>query len=168
MRVIVIGGGASGVSTALALAELQQSSQMQMQVELWEPGEVLGGMASSAQTPEGEWYNNGVQGVHESFVHTRALLTAAGFGAETLRPTSLTSCFVTPPPGGIWISGVTDMSRYKRSIKCFKRMCKAVGHPVAQLTRIAFCGIQAGDLKPGEWRYLTDDEVGTLRGKTGL
>ncbi|MCC6144504.1 MAG: hypothetical protein IT368_11920 [Candidatus Hydrogenedentes bacterium] len=49
-----------------------------------------------------------------------------------------------------------------------KRMCKAVGHPVASLTRIAFCGIQAGDLKPGEWRYLTDDEVGTLRGKTGL
>ena len=49
-----------------------------------------------------------------------------------------------------------------------KRMCKAVGHPVAQLTRIAFCGIQAGDLKPGEWRYLTEEEVGMLRGKTGL
>lgn len=49
-----------------------------------------------------------------------------------------------------------------------KRMCKAVGHPVAQLTRIAFCGIQTGDLKPGEWRHLTDEEVGMLRGKTGL
>ena len=49
-----------------------------------------------------------------------------------------------------------------------KRMCKAVGHPVAQLTRIAFCGVQAGDLKPGEWRFLTEAEVGTLRAKTGL
>lgn len=49
-----------------------------------------------------------------------------------------------------------------------KRMCKAVGHPVASLTRIAFCGIQAGDLKPGEWRYLTEEEVGMLRSKTGL
>jgi len=49
-----------------------------------------------------------------------------------------------------------------------KRMCKAVGHPVASLTRIAFCGIQAGDLKPGEWRHLTDEEVTMLRRKTGL
>ncbi len=49
-----------------------------------------------------------------------------------------------------------------------KRMCKAVGHPVAQLTRIAFCGIQASELKPGEWRYLSDEEVAGLRAKTGL
>lgn len=49
-----------------------------------------------------------------------------------------------------------------------KRMCKAVGHPVASLTRLAFCGIQVGDLKPGDWRYLTDEEVGMLRSKTGL
>jgi len=49
-----------------------------------------------------------------------------------------------------------------------KRMCKAVGHPVVQLTRTAFCGIQAGDLKPGEWRHLTEEEVAGLRAKTGL
>lgn len=49
-----------------------------------------------------------------------------------------------------------------------KRMCEAVGHRVASLTRIAFCGIQVGDLKPGEWRYLTEAEVAMLRGKTGL
>ena len=49
-----------------------------------------------------------------------------------------------------------------------KRMCKAVGHPVAKLTRASFCGIQCGDLKPGEWRYLTDEEVAMLRRKTGL
>lgn len=49
-----------------------------------------------------------------------------------------------------------------------KRMCKAVGHPVVSLTRIAFCGIRAGDLKPGDWRYLTEEEVGMLRAKTGL
>ena len=47
-----------------------------------------------------------------------------------------------------------------------KRMCKAVGHPVAALTRIAFCGIRAGDLKPGEWRHLTEEEVAMLRAKT--
>lgn len=120
MRVLVVGGGAAGVSTALSLKELDSS----LNVELWEPHDVLGGMASSAQTPEGEWYNNGVQGIHESFVHTRALLDAAGFPDSTLHPTSLTSCFVTPKL--TWISGVTDMTQYKRNIQCFRRMCKAV------------------------------------------
>lgn len=47
-----------------------------------------------------------------------------------------------------------------------KRMCKAVGHPVANLTRIAFCGIQAADLRAGEWRYLRDEEVDGLRRAT--
>jgi predicted NAD/FAD-dependent oxidoreductase len=120
MRTIILGGGAAGVSTALALKELDPSRA----VELWEPHDVLGGMASSAQTPEGEWYNNGVQGIHQSFVHTRALLAAGGFPDSTLVPTSLTSCFVTPDM--TWISGVTDMSTHKRSIQCFRRMCKAV------------------------------------------
>lgn len=49
-----------------------------------------------------------------------------------------------------------------------KRMCKAVGHPVASLVRVEFGGIRVGDLKPGEWRHLTEDEVGMLRRKTGL
>lgn len=120
MRVLVVGGGASGVSTALTLKELNA----EVEVELWEPRPTLGGMASSARTPEGEWYNNGVQGIHASFVHTRALLASAGFPESTMRPTSLTSCFVTPTM--TWISGVTDMTKYKRSIKCFKRMCAAV------------------------------------------
>jgi len=47
-----------------------------------------------------------------------------------------------------------------------KRMCKAVGHPVASLTRIAFCGLQVADLRPGDWRYLTDAEVKGLRDAT--
>ena len=49
-----------------------------------------------------------------------------------------------------------------------KRMCKAVGHPVASLVRVEFGGIRVGDLKPGEWRHLTEEEVGMLRRKTGL
>lgn len=119
MRILVVGGGASGVSTALALKELDQT----VDVELWEARDVLGGMASSAQTPEGEWFNNGVQGVHESFVHTRALMGRAGFGENTMQRTSLTSCFVTQE--GTWISGTTNLSEYKRSISNFMRMCRA-------------------------------------------
>ena len=118
MRVLVVGGGAAGVSTALALKELDAG----VDVELWESKPVLGGMASSAQTPQGEWFNNGVQGIHESFVHTRALLESAGFPESSMQRTSLTSCFVTPD--GTWISGVTDMTAWKRSIRNFRRMCK--------------------------------------------
>ena len=49
-----------------------------------------------------------------------------------------------------------------------KRMCIAVGHRVASLSRIVFCGLQVGDLAPGKWRHLTDNEVAALRKATGL
>jgi pseudouridine synthase len=44
-----------------------------------------------------------------------------------------------------------------------KRMCAAVGHPVKALNRIAFANLLRGDLRPGEWRYLTDSEVRMLQ-----
>jgi len=49
-----------------------------------------------------------------------------------------------------------------------KRMCEAVGHPVKRLRRIAFANIEVDGLRPGEWRYLTSQELATLRGITGL
>ena len=49
-----------------------------------------------------------------------------------------------------------------------KRMCDAVGHPVKRLTRLAIGGITAEGLEPGQWRYLTEDEVAGLRRLTGL
>lgn len=49
-----------------------------------------------------------------------------------------------------------------------KRMCEAVGHPVKRLRRIAFANIEVNGLRPGEWRYLTSQELATLRGITGL
>ncbi|GAB4344941.1 MAG: pseudouridine synthase [Candidatus Abyssubacteria bacterium] len=48
----------------------------------------------------------------------------------------------------------------KRQIK---RMCKAVGHPVITLDRIEFAGLRAGDLRPGQYRLLSDAEVDTLK-----
>lgn len=40
-----------------------------------------------------------------------------------------------------------------------KRMCAAVGHPIRSLQRVAFGGIRADGLRPGEWRYMTETEV---------
>jgi 23S rRNA pseudouridine2605 synthase len=44
-----------------------------------------------------------------------------------------------------------------------RRMCEAVGHPVRSLHRSTYAGLELGDLAPGAWRELTDDEVHTLR-----
>jgi 23S rRNA pseudouridine2605 synthase len=49
----------------------------------------------------------------------------------------------------------------KRQIK---RMCEAVGHPVAALRRVAFGTLRLGDLASGHHRRLTAAEVERLRG----
>lgn len=40
-----------------------------------------------------------------------------------------------------------------------RRMTAAVGHPTLRLVRVAIGPVRLGDLKPGEWRALTEDEV---------
>ncbi len=40
-----------------------------------------------------------------------------------------------------------------------KRLCEAAGHPVCGLNRIAVGNVRTRGLRPGEWRYLTDNEV---------
>jgi 23S rRNA pseudouridine2605 synthase len=44
-----------------------------------------------------------------------------------------------------------------------KQLCKAVGHPVLQLQRVEFAGINAQNLKKGEWRHLTTSEINKLK-----
>jgi 23S rRNA pseudouridine2605 synthase len=43
-----------------------------------------------------------------------------------------------------------------------RRMCEAVGHPVVQLHRSRYAGLEVGDLLPGEWRQLAPGEVSAL------
>lgn len=43
-----------------------------------------------------------------------------------------------------------------------KRMCRAVGHPVTSLERIAFGPLRLGDLPRGQARRLTDGELAQL------
>lgn len=47
----------------------------------------------------------------------------------------------------------------KREIR---RMLAAVDHPVERLARVAFAGVELGDLRQGRWRHLTQQEVGRL------
>lgn len=43
-----------------------------------------------------------------------------------------------------------------------KKMCKEIGHPVSRLKRISFAGLDAGSLKEGDYRFLTEKEVNDL------
>lgn len=48
----------------------------------------------------------------------------------------------------------------KRQIR---RIAAAFGHPVRSLIRIKIGPLELGDLQSGEWRYLSDEEIGHLR-----
>lgn len=49
-----------------------------------------------------------------------------------------------------------------------KRMCEVIGHPVRQLHRARYAGLELDQLEPGGWRELTADEVAELRRAVGL
>jgi cytidylate kinase len=44
-----------------------------------------------------------------------------------------------------------------------RRMCLAVGHPVLQLARVRLGNLTVAGLSPGRWRFLTAQEVETLK-----
>jgi 23S rRNA pseudouridine2605 synthase len=48
-----------------------------------------------------------------------------------------------------------------------RRMLKAVGHPVRELTRTAFGPVRLGRLQPGSWRRLRPYEIHRLRASAG-
>jgi 23S rRNA pseudouridine2605 synthase len=49
-----------------------------------------------------------------------------------------------------------------------RRMGEATGFRVMRLARVSFAGISAEGLRPGEWRYLTPDELSSLRKQYGV
>ncbi len=46
-----------------------------------------------------------------------------------------------------------------------RRMCEQCGCGVARLRRIREGNLKLGNLKRGEWRYLTPEEIAALRGE---
>ena len=49
-----------------------------------------------------------------------------------------------------------------------RRMCEACGVKVKALKRIRVMNILLGDLKPGEWREITGEELEQLRRDSGM
>jgi 23S rRNA pseudouridine2605 synthase len=65
-------------------------------------------------------------------------------------------------------SGRLELTLHEGRKHQVKRMCEAVGHPVRQLHRVRYAGLDLHGLEPGEWRELTKDEVAALRAGVGL
>ena len=49
--------------------------------------------------------------------------------------------------------------------KLIKRMCTAISHPVIRLKRVRYGSLALGNLKPGNYRYLTPKEIKELKGE---
>jgi 23S rRNA pseudouridine2605 synthase len=62
-------------------------------------------------------------------------------------------------PGATWLR--IELTEGRNRI--VKRMCQAVGHRVVRLRRVRFAGIDAAGLRPGQWRWVTADELRQLR-----
>jgi 23S rRNA pseudouridine2605 synthase len=41
-----------------------------------------------------------------------------------------------------------------------------IGLPVVRIIRVRISSLHLGNLKPRDWRYLSQDEVASLKGKT--
>jgi 23S rRNA pseudouridine2605 synthase len=52
--------------------------------------------------------------------------------------------------------------------RIIRRLCEEVGHPVIDLARTSIGPIQLGNLKPGQTRELTRDELGRLYSAVGM
>ena len=71
---------------------------------------------------------------------------------------------VTEQHAGKAVLEVVMTEGRKREVR---RMLAAVGLPVERLARVAFGGVELGDLRQGKWRFLTDPEVNRLRRASG-
>lgn len=55
------------------------------------------------------------------------------------------------------------MTLFEGRNRQIRKMCEQVGLKVAKLSRVAIGSITLGDLQGGKWRYLTNEEIKTLK-----
>ncbi len=55
------------------------------------------------------------------------------------------------------------MTLFEGRNRQIRKMCDQVGLKVAKLSRVAIGSITLGDLQGGKWRYLTNEEIKTLK-----
>jgi pseudouridine synthase len=58
----------------------------------------------------------------------------------------------------MWLQIAIREGKYRQ----IRRMCEAVGHPVLKLKRVSIGPVRLGQMKAGEWRYMSQKEVYNL------
>lgn len=56
-----------------------------------------------------------------------------------------------------------EMTLHEGRKRQIRRMLQALGYQVTDLVRIQFASLSIKNLKPGEWRFLTDQEIARLK-----
>jgi 23S rRNA pseudouridine2605 synthase len=64
-------------------------------------------------------------------------------------------------------NSIVDITIHEGKNRQVRKMCAAIGHEVIWLKRIKIGKIELGELKIGEWRYLSDAEVEYLKALEG-
>ncbi len=59
---------------------------------------------------------------------------------------------------------VLEMTIHQGKNRQIRRMCAGAGLQVLRLKRVEEHGVALGSLAPGAWRYLTNEEIGKLKG----
>lgn len=62
-------------------------------------------------------------------------------------------------------TSLLEMRIHEGKKRQIRKMCAAIGHPIINLKRAAVGQLTLGNLKPGEWRYLNNDEITYLKGE---
>ena len=92
-----------------------------------------------------------------------------GEAVEALREPMDIEGYITAPaevdiadvfPGGALLAITIHEGRNRQ----VRKMCEAVGLKVTKLRRVSEGTLCLGELKSGQWRYLTDDEISALTG----
>ena len=120
-------------------------------------------------TNDGEFANRLMHPRHQVEKVYDVLVWGFRPGAEALlrRPIVLDGYAIAPPKVTL-LSSRDDRARLRVTIhegrnRQVRRMCQAAGMEVLRLKRIAEGGVTLGDLKPGTWRELTEEERITLK-----
>ncbi|MBF0606054.1 MAG: pseudouridine synthase [Candidatus Magnetobacterium sp. LHC-1] len=56
-----------------------------------------------------------------------------------------------------------EMTIYEGRKRQIRRMLQRLDHPVSKLKRVAINGIRLGELRPGQWQYLTPPEIASAK-----
>lgn len=123
-------------------------------------------------TNDGEFANRLMHPSHEvvKIYHTWVSGQDIGYAAELMRQPIEIDGYITSPaevnilelyPDGALLSVAIHEGRNRQ----VRRLCEAAGLKVKRLVRVSEGGLELGELKSGEWRHLTKNELGSLLAK---